>query len=370
MTTPGAAESERRGRRRGHQERAWAQVRSNAVPLVAIAISLVLLAALALMRFAPGGEEPATGAPSAEQEKHDPDTVLDEHTFRRVSNPAGTEVVEKDSGDVVARLTDKGRTAVVFGPERTLEEPGATDAKVTTDAWVRVLPHQWKKSGEKGEWFGEWLAENKDSEEPDALEIGTQYFRGAEDKVDDDGLRYAGDADFGPMGDDGLREVGGDYNDFMEITVSHPDKKKDPPEKKDKNALDCSGFLRIVLGYRMGYPMFGKNETEGDGLQRQVQGMVDHAPGVLLEEDTGDKPGSLDRVTENMLPGDIVFFETDGEPGLDHSGFYMGKDSQGKHRFMSSRDTINGPTMGDVAGPSILDGNGLFANKFRAVRRL
>ena len=188
--------------------------------------------------------------------------------------------------------------------------------------------------------------------------------------ADDDGLRYAGDADFGPMGDDGLREVGGDYNDFLEITVSHPDKKDDPPEKKDKNALDCSGFLRMVLGYRMDYPMFGKNETKGDGLQRQVQGMVDLAPGVLLHKDNGKKPEDLDKVTENMLPGDIVFFETDGEPGLDHSGFYMGKDSQGKHRFMSSREAINGPTMGDVKGPSILDGNGLFANNFRAVRRL
>lgn len=347
-------------------------VKSHAGPIVAIVVSLVLLAGLGLMQWTPslGGDESDSASEAQDASAQEVEEVLKAHTFRRVSNPAGTEVVEKDSGDVVARLTDKGRTAVVFGPERTLEEPGATDAKVTTDAWVRTIPHQWKKTGEKSEWFGEWLAENKDSEEPDALEIGTQYFRGAEDKVDDDGLRYAGDADFGPMGDDGLREVGGDYNDFLEITVSHPDKKKDPPEKKDKNALDCSGFLRMVLGYRMDYPLFGKNETKGDGLQRQVQGMVDHAPGVLLHEDSGKKPEDLDKVTENMLPGDIVFFETDGEPGLDHSGFYMGKDSQGKHRFMSSREAINGPTMGDVKGPSILDGNGLFANNFRAVRRL
>lgn len=347
-------------------------VKSHAGPIVAIVVSLVLLAGLGLMQWSPdlGGEESDSAAEAQNASAQEVEEVLEAHTFRRVSNPAGTEVVEKDSGDVVARLTDKGRTAVVYGPERTLEEPDATDAKVTTDAWVRVIPHQWKKSGEESEWFGEWLAENKDSEEPDALQIGTEYFRGAEDKFDDDGLRYAGDADFGPMGDDGTREVGGDYNDFLEITVSHPDKKKDPPEKKDKNALDCSGFLRMVLGYRMDYPLFGKNETKGDRLQRQVQGMVDHAPGVLLHKDTGEKPDDLDKVTENMLPGDIVFFETDGEPGLDHSGFYMGKDSQGKHRFMSSREAINGPTMGDVKGPSILDGNGLFANNFRAVRRL
>ncbi len=341
-------------------------------PLAAIVVALVLLAALGLAQWSPGlgGDESSKDDKASSQSKEDVKKVLKAHTYRRVSNPSGTEVVDKDSGKVVARLTDKARTAVFFGPKRTLEEPGATDATVTTDAWVRVVPHQWKSGSEKADWFGEFLAENKDSEEPDALEIGTQYFKGAEDQVDKDGVRYAGDADFGPMGDDGLREVGGDYNDFMEVTVSHPDKKDDPPEKKDKNALDCSGFLRMVLGYRLDYPLFGKNETKGDALQRQVQGMVDRAPGQLLHKDTGEKPADLDKVTENMLPGDIVFFETDGEPGLDHSGFYMGKDSKGKHRFMSSREAINGPTMGDVKGPSILDGNGLFANNFRAVRRL
>jgi hypothetical protein len=37
---------------------------------------------------------------------------------------------------------------------------------------------------------------------------------------------------------------------------------------------------------------------------------------------------------------------------------------------MSSRGTINGPTLGDVAGPSVLDGDGLFATNFRAARRV
>ncbi len=347
------------------------QLRKHAVPIVAIVVSLLLLAVLFLTRAMGTGEEPAAKSPAAAQGQQDAEEVLEDHTFRRVSNPAGTEVVDKKSGDVVARLTDKARTAVFYGPKHTFAEPDTTDATVTTNAWVRVVPHQWKQGAEKDKWFPKWLAEYKGSTKPGALEIGTQYFQGAPDKKDEDGVRFAGDADFGPMKDDGsgLRAVGGDYNDFMGITVSHPDKKHDPPEKEDANALDCSGFLRIVLGYRMDYPLFGKNETKGDGLQRQVQGMVDRAPGVLLVKDTGKRP-DLAKATKNMLPGDIVFFQTDGEPGLDHSGFYMGKDSRGKHRFMSSRDTINGPTMGDVAGPSILDGNGLFANNFRAVRRL
>jgi imidazolonepropionase-like amidohydrolase len=43
-------------------------------------------------------------------------------------------------------------------------------------------------------------------------------------------------------------------------------------------------------------------------------------------------------------------------------------DSHG--RFLSIRKGANGSTLADVRGKSILDGNGLFARSFRAVRRL
>lgn len=42
---------------------------------------------------------------------------------------------------------------------------------------------------------------------------------------------------------------------------------------------------------------------------------------------------------------------------------------EGHHRFLSSRKGANGPTLGNVRGQSILDGNGLFARGLRAVRR-
>lgn len=49
---------------------------------------------------------------------------------------------------------------------------------------------------------------------------------------------------------------------------------------------------------------------------------------------------------------------------------YLGLDTLGQHRFVSSRKSIDGPTMGDYRGRSTLNGIGLYAMAFRAVRRL
>jgi hypothetical protein len=49
---------------------------------------------------------------------------------------------------------------------------------------------------------------------------------------------------------------------------------------------------------------------------------------------------------------------------------YLGLDAGDHQRFISSRKGANGPTMGDFKGKSILDGTGLYARAFRAVRRL
>ncbi len=46
------------------------------------------------------------------------------------------------------------------------------------------------------------------------------------------------------------------------------------------------------------------------------------------------------------------------------------RDGAGHYRFISSRQTIDGPALGDVGGASLLDGKGLYARSFRAVRRL
>jgi hypothetical protein len=62
--------------------------------------------------------------------------------------------------------------------------------------------------------------------------------------------------------------------------------------------------------------------------------------------------------------------DTEDGPRLDHVGMYLGPDEGGHHRFISSRKTHNGPTLGDEGGRSILDGTGDYARSFRAARRL
>jgi cell wall-associated NlpC family hydrolase len=84
-------------------------------------------------------------------------------------------------------------------------------------------------------------------------------------------------------------------------------------------------------------------------------------------------PNTGKRVTDYdaLQPGDLVFFEVEGSVDeLDHAGIYLGIDSDGRHRFMSSRERANGPTFGDLGGTSLLDDNGMYSKAWRAARRL
>lgn len=344
-------------------------VRRHVGPAVAIVVCLAALTFLGVSQSSLSADGPqAQGAVSAGNAAKASSVSLEDLSYKRVSNPEGTKVVD-GSGKEVARFTDSARTAVIQGKERTIEEAQSTDARVTTTSYVRVMPQPYARGVEDKGWFQDWFAKAIEDEAPDALEVGTQYFANAEEIRDENGLRIAGDADFGPENHmEGNRKVGSDFNDFLEIKVAFPDDSVDRPEKKQRNALDSAGFLRIVYGYRLGYPMYG-GDRKGEGLQRQVDGLYENGPGVLLAKDTGAPP-SLQGISDSLLPGDVLMFTNDEEPGLDHAAIYIGRDDKGHHRFMSSREANNGPTMGDVAGASIIDGQDLFARNFRAVRRI
>lgn len=345
-------------------------VRRHVGAAVALVVCLSALAVLGLSQSSLSADGPRAGAAVSTGESTATETSkasLEGLSYKRVSNPTGTKVVDA-KGKEVARFTDTARTAVLQGKERTLEEPGKTDARVTSTSYVRVMPQPYTQGAEKKAWFKEWLAKSIKDKSPDVLEVGTQYFHGAENVYDENGLRIAGDADFGPEKGAGGEKKGSDFNDFLEIKVAFPDEEDDRPEKSQKNALDPPGFVRMVYGYRLGYPMYGKN-PKGEALQRGVAGLHDNGPGVLLARDTGTTP-PLETLEKQLLPGDILMFATDMQPNLNHSAIYMGRDDRGNHRFMSSREAVNGPTMGDFAAPSIIDGHDLFAANFRAVRRI
>jgi hypothetical protein len=91
-------------------------------------------------------------------------------------------------------------------------------------------------------------------------------------------------------------------------------------------------------------------------------------PGLVLVPDAGTQVIDFGE----LAVGDLVFFDGSEDDGtrLDHVGIYLGGDRDGAHRFISSRKTPDGPTLGDAGGASVLDGSGHYATAFRAVRRL
>ena len=286
--------------------------------------------------------------------------------FERMDTPART-VVRDGRGTVVATLTDGASTVVLTGPARSFEEPQFTTAKINTTAWVRLLPQPWHGGAEKAEWFRPWLDNALRDQSPDVLAVATEYLYGAEAEKDEKAVRFRGDAAFGPVAPSGAgRLEQSDFHDYLGVPWTFPDVGVRQPKPAHNGALDCSGFVRMVYGYRLGYPLRGTN-TPGPGLPRRAFAIAESGPGTLLV------PNRRQRSVEYgvLQPGDLVFFEVeDGEDQLDHTGIYLGIDSAGYHRFVSSREKANGPTLGDLGGKSLLDDGGMYSRGFRAARRI
>ncbi|MFD6998026.1 NlpC/P60 family protein [Streptomyces mirabilis] len=297
------------------------------------------------------------------------------HTFERLSAPDRT-VVRAADGGTLATFTDGARTAVLTGPARTFSEPRTTESKVTTDAWVRVLPHTWQRGMEKSAWFTGWFSKALGDTSPDVFAVAFQYSSaGARDKHNADGVRYAGTAHFGPRNskvtnplDFAYYDEQSDFYDYLGVPWDFPDGTRVQPEQARYGDVDCSGFQRLVWGYRMGIPLHNTN-TKGVGLPRRAFAIAAYGPGRLVIPHTG-KQQATDLGT--LQPGDLVFFAIikDRPNFIDHVGIYMGLDDQGRHRFYSSRSAANGPTMGDLSGHALLDGTDFYARGFRAARRL
>jgi hypothetical protein len=289
-------------------------------------------------------------------------------TVIRRGKPDRTEV-RNAKGAMVAVFTDGARTVRLAGTSRTFAEPRFTKAVVTTDAWIRLAPQEWKPGAEREDWFRPWLEKASADQSPDALAIAMEYVDGAEKIKNDQGLEFSGDASFGPVdpSDPDGRAENSDFYDYLGVKWEFRDGKKEKPDAAHFQSLDCSGFLRMVYGYRLGYPLRGTN-TAGPGLPRRAYAMAGVGPGALLIPNRG-KPA---RDYGLLQPGDLVFFNagpTQG-PNIEHSGIYLGLDDSGHHRFISSRATANGPTLGDAGGDSLLDGPGYWSSRFRTARRI
>jgi cell wall-associated NlpC family hydrolase len=139
------------------------------------------------------------------------------------------------------------------------------------------------------------------------------------------------------------------------------------PDPARYGAVDCSGFVRLVYGYRSGYPLLA-SEQPGPGLPRRARAMADVGPGAVVLPDAGTPPSNVGA----LQAGDLLFFDLDQAPDrrIDHVAIYLGRDDAGQHRFVSSRRRADGPTLGDLGGSSVLDDGGHYARSFRAAKRL
>ncbi|MFP5352987.1 MAG: NlpC/P60 family protein [Actinomycetota bacterium] len=279
------------------------------------------------------------------------------YTFQRTKSPAGTRVLDS-TGKWVASFTDGSRTVALRGPTRIFSE-ATTPYSVTHSTWIRLLSEPFTGTVDQG-----WLTQSLADPSLDVLGVAMQYVAGAPDVLDN-GLRIAGDASFGPLLADGTRQEGSDFNDYLGVSWDYPST-TDHPELDQLGSLDCSGFMRMVWGYRSGLPL--ALEPNGLELPRRAVQMHASAPGVIVIRNTGTQVVDLAK----LQIGDLVFFDaaTDDGTAIDHVGMFLGVDSGGHHRFISSRKSIDGPTLGDYAGRSTLNGTGLYAKAFRATRRL
>jgi cell wall-associated NlpC family hydrolase len=332
-------------------------------------LAVIGLSGFGVVQFArqqtAGDARPGSSAATALAIQAGGDGSGDGPRFDRLANPART-VVRDRAGAVRATFTDGARTVALTGPSRTFAEPRFTDATITTTTWVRLAPVAWTAGAEKAAWFGPWFEAAREDTSPDVFAVAMQYADGAADVKDADGLVLHGDAIFGPVEPAGAARLEqSDFLDYLGISYAFPDISKEP--KPDHwGALDCSGFVRMVYGYRLGFPLLGTNEP-GPGLPRRAYAIAESGPGVALIPDTGARATAYDA----LQPGDLVFFEVEGgEDELDHVGIFVGIDSDGHYRFMSSRERANGPTFGDLGGTSLLDDGGTYSRGWRAARRI
>ncbi|WP_329448837.1 C40 family peptidase (plasmid) [Streptomyces sp. NBC_01426] len=244
---------------------------------------------------------------------------------------------------------------------------------VTHDTWVRVLPAPfdgtWTPAVEQvvRGWAG--------SPTPDVLAHAAMFLTGAPAvttaATPATGKQVMGKAGYGSLDPQGYRYEGADFHEYMNLGWTFPDGTQTGPSSKQVGNLDCSGYTRMVYGYHMGVPLAAGEDTSKTRIPRKSRHMVDYAPGTRIDQTDGTNPPA----GQQLQPGDLLLFNADSGDDtvtvtVDHVGIYLGLDTTGKRRFLSSRKTGNGPTMSDLGGASILDGTGTYAKKLHTVHRI
>lgn len=288
--------------------------------------------------------------------------------YRSRTSGARTRLYCRTSGRRVAVLTEGARTVLLDGPARVYTEPSTTRARVSSTVRVQLGPGAWRPEAhlQDPDWTA-WLAATlpRQGQGGDILSTTVQYLTGAPRLVDRHGVAYAADAGFGLDDDDGA-----DFYDCLQIPWTFPDVGLRRPARRWAWRLDCSGYLRMVFGYRHGMTMYAGNDIpQPAGLLRSAWAIATRSPAVLVA--AGRSEHTAPRQLGGVQPGDCVFFALhDQEPErITHSGIVLGRDNRGRMRFVSSRGTPAGPTFGDRNGAGVID-DGFFGARLRRAIRL
>lgn len=265
-------------------------------------------------------------------------------------------------------------TTVIFD-ELVLERGSyVSPPTITHGTWIRLLDKPYSGwNVDIGNRIKAWEYDLT----PDILAVGMEYVaNGTVAYVGNTSTQLKGQAFYGPFTASGGVDEGADFNDYMGITYTYPPSgggTVDSPEAAEIHALDCSGLHRMQWGYRGGLPMARVTSEFYDGLNlpRQSKDMDSDGPGIVIASNESAAPSLTD-----LRIGDVLFWDatngSDEESNeSDHVGTYYGVDTSGNKRFISSRKTINGPTIGDLGGASIIDSvtNNLYTTRLRKIRR-
>lgn len=346
--------------------------RASGLTLLAI-LFLVMITGLFFPTATPvdAGGKPTktpTRTPTPTPTSPPPAACLGSYTCTRLSNPDRIQVSQ--SGNWVATFTIGSRTVTMAGPQRTFTEPGTAGQGISIAhaTWVRTYPTAFQEPINEA-WFNAARTANTNNV-PDLLQIGMQYVNQAP-AIMEGSLQIAGDACYG-------NAAGADFNDYLGVTWNYPapDIGSDPPEANEFRCMDCSGFTRMIFGYRHSFagggysdqhPLSWNVQPDHVAIPRHSYTQCDSGPGVLVVPNSG---GQITDFSKLQI-GDLVCFDaSDGDGQIDHVGMFMGIDNAGHYRMINSRNSLLGPTIGDSsATKSILDGTGLYATSFRIIRR-
>jgi hypothetical protein len=200
-----------------------------------------------------------------------------------------------------------------------------------------------------------------------------------------------GDCSYGSTDILGARPIGADFNDYLWLTATYPNV-VDQPELSDFRSLDCSGYIRMIYGYFYGWSMSRSETPDGIKIPRLADEQTRFGPGVIIMDRfalntpptiisyilPGDILGFAEDTGQRYVideeTGELVLVEEEGQEDIElrvsHIAIFLGIDIDGKYRFLSARQSANGPTMSDLSGNStVIDGNNLYSRMFRIIRR-